>query len=480
LRLKRVGARVIFLLLCALMLLLLIGCEKQPMGSEIKGIYNVDGPFSVSADDVSTHYDAATRLVSYLMESLKERAPDRSFKIIDYKNISLDIVTPQNYEKNSYLGAIPPREDLFFVSGSADIQFIGEFSPIGDSGAVPKGEFVNVSLGFRYLKKDDGCDTLYNAQEYEKKNAEKEPVYFIIEGSLLGAICDGNFISLNDVGGEYGGMTSEKFYFKDIFALGPLKSYEKSGEMGTVSELMFSTGYGISGLASEVSEEAINNIKKYAKTVYEDVGSSHALFSLPTFLGPECDDIYIPDYGFTFWKDFKEDKWDGNLTPPLLLTNGKNDMRIKNLSWEGPVSKEDGEFIEEFFKSFNFEITANFTDIITGDFDFDGKDETILVANSIRDENGYVIVSEGESGGYSTVILKDDGNYEILYSRTIGREADVISHFRVLPIGFFDLNRDGQSEVILNVAEWEEGHTIVLSRDELGAFQTVMRNNWGM
>lgn len=87
----------------------------------------------------------AELLVTKLLNDLKTEQDGRTFIITDWKNLSVS--ADRVY-------------DAWVVAGDVEVRYKGFLSPVGDSGTVPQGEYVSVSIGERYLRHEDGVYTL--------------------------------------------------------------------------------------------------------------------------------------------------------------------------------------------------------------------------------------------------------------------------------------------------------------------------------
>ncbi|MGI6345195.1 MAG: DUF5301 domain-containing protein [Bacillota bacterium] len=87
----------------------------------------------------------AELLMAELLNDLKTEQAGRTFTITDWKNLSVS--ADRVY-------------DAWVVAGDVEVRYKGFLSPVGDSGTVPQGEYVSVSIGERYLRHEDGVYTL--------------------------------------------------------------------------------------------------------------------------------------------------------------------------------------------------------------------------------------------------------------------------------------------------------------------------------
>jgi len=87
----------------------------------------------------------AELLMAELLNDLKTEQVWRTFTITDWKNLSV---------------SADRMYDAWVVTGEVEVQFEGFLSPAGSSETVPRGEYVRISIGERYLRHKDGVYTL--------------------------------------------------------------------------------------------------------------------------------------------------------------------------------------------------------------------------------------------------------------------------------------------------------------------------------
>jgi hypothetical protein len=300
--------------------------------------------------------------------------------------------------------------------------------------------------------------------------AESEVSYFVLNGAFVGSYAEGAWRSLNDPGGKYDAANSQVFYFKDILAYPRFTLYAREGKLGYADEVIVNGGEGVSGFSYEEGDKS----ELFAKYAEPDVGNTwpYAMtIKLPADFGPEMDDLTLPDYAYNLKFAY------GNVD---LATNSESDLNpYDEVYWTTGDTYDNEEHhnaLQTVLASFGIEARTNITEV--AHLNRNGVLAEYIFANNIRDEDGYL---ERESEGVYAVILRHQGGvYETVFAKYSQPTEIVAGSFQVLPVGIFDLNRDGEHEVCAMLGEWEGGYTMVLSRDKAGGWQTVLRGNWGM
>ena len=115
-----------------------------------------------------------------------------------------------------------------------------------------------------------------------------------------------------------------------------------------------------------------------------------------------------------------------------------------------------------------------------GDFDGDGRRESMVFANTPWDENGWWELSEQDGGAFAlALLLREDGAAETIYSRFADYTGDMTAIYRLQPIGAYDLDGDGTAEVCMTIGYWEGAEHLVLRRQD-GRWETVLNAASGM
>lgn len=295
-----------------------------------------------------------------------------------------------------------------------------------------------------------------------------EPVYFFVGSLLVGSWEGGSWRSLNDTGGEYG-LNNNEFYIADILAQPRYGLYSRNGKIGWSDFALFSAEQGLGGFAEDMTEA----FKPYSKNYPEAYSSYRCEIPLPAALGQELEALTVPDY--CFFMSFSYES-------VLLATNSPYELSpVGRVFWGWPdwASENDLNEIRRLLDGQGISAGVNITDMACIGA-FDQSYPSLLVANTPTGEGGYLDVLPQDGGIYSIILMRcEDGSYETVYERYLEYTTDVTSHFQIMNPGLFDLNNDGEYEVVATIGEWEGGYTIVLSRDSDGLWQTVLRANSG-
>ncbi|TYQ16753.1 UNVERIFIED_CONTAM: hypothetical protein Cloal_3322 [Acetivibrio alkalicellulosi] len=343
-------------------------------------------------------------------------------------------------------------------------------------------------------------------QDRPKYIATEESIYFFINGLFLGSYDNKGWYSTHNTRYDYQGWRnivrqenddSLIFFAKDILdkdAFYIYKSNYKNNEfIGESKQIVWPI--------NQIFYEDVDTQKELAKygEVYNVEGSYYEprTFNLPVKLGTEASKIEIPNSQFyTIFKTDKKVDWNRGVDNKLV-TNTKSILFPKTVSFDGKPTKEGIEALNILFKNNNMENTiSNFTKTIIGDFDNDGKEEYLMIANSPVGENGFpAIIGEGEKdkvGTFSAIIYQnDDGSVHILHQDMRPIEGTVefingilehtdIEHYHYVDLGMIaDLNGDGLMEIIINGSLWEMHNQIVYSQNDDRVYEAVLRSyNW--
>ena len=79
--------------------------------------------------------------------------------------------------------------------------------------------------------------------------------------------------------------------------------------------------------------------------------------------------------------------------------------------------------------------------------------------------------------------MDDNGSAKPVFSeiRPFEGEENAYMHYNqnIVINGVYDINGDGNYDVCIVYADWENGHVLVSAMDEKGDYQTVLRGNFG-
>ncbi|MGI6066723.1 MAG: hypothetical protein ACOYI2_09575, partial [Bacillota bacterium] len=296
------------------------------------------------------------------------------------------------------------------------------------------------------------------------------PVYVIVDGSFVGSCVNGTWQSLVDPKDPYEPAKYYRYLIKDIVGRG-YNTYAHDREIGFASEVLLYTGVGLGGFEDGDKTELF---RPFAKSVSDGV----CVLPLPVQLtGSEFDTLEVPTYGYYLKIGTKISE---NSSTPALAINAQI-IPPDGMIWSDSITGDDLAFLEKVLAENGISYENPAITAATGDFDSDDKQETVFFASPQRRSDGYLDISAQNGGLFSVGMLRDDnGTYQKVYTRFLDYTDDVTAHFRVIPLGIFDLNSDGMFEICLKAGEWEGGHTFVLAQNGEGVWETVLRANWGM
>jgi len=313
----------------------------------------------------------------------------------------------------------------------------------------------------------------------DTETAISSPLYLIVGNYLVGSWQDNFWHSMNPVDGDsYGGDTT--YYIKDLLAQKEYNLYNQEGKLAAANSIQFCIGEGLGGFETTAAESLLG---PYSNR--KDSYDYYSIFPLPQVLGDGCQDIAVPDYAFSF-------SFDNQNT--IVATNSTADLLPRQIIKGAGLNDFGKGKLMDMLAENGLETAPNFTDSLSGDFDNDGKEEYIMIANTPLGENGYPYISEFElthnSGSFAIALYQDDdGSFQTLFSmfypyqkvpEKAGELMNIDHCYRNELLGAFDLNGDGIYEICLNQIMWEGGYILVLAQDADGNYQIVMRANYGM
>jgi len=328
------------------------------------------------------------------------------------------------------------------------------------------------------------------------------PAYYFINGLLLGSYDKDGWHSLCDNDDDYGpnGIeNAEVFYAKDILEVSKYHIYENNKYIGDADRIIWMTEVD-DGLESFETEGVAKKFAKYGEIYQDKYGNNeHRVFQLPLTLGDELSKLEIPTYSF-YTHFILENQKDSVSSESYIATNSSSELYPRKLNYRSEVTSAGKTALTNLFKASGIGNTLpNFTDCISGDFDNDGKDEYVMVANNPFDDTGYpIIIGEGQKdkvGAFSALIYEDDdGCTQVIHNYICPVEGavtfengyyclinnDVTKYcYQYDLVSLADLNGDGKYEISLDMPMWEWGYTFVFSQNQRGEYEMVMRSDSG-
>lgn len=308
--------------------------------------------------------------------------------------------------------------------------------------------------------------------------ANSDARYFFLDGYLVGSWQGGTWHSLNVTNPEDDGI-STSYYIKDLLAPKEYTLYNMKGIVGTTNRLSWNTGEGLGGFEADMT----GVLAPYSKAKEES--EYYRQFRLPTRLGEECANIKVP--GYAFYTDFDHDN-------VILATNTTAAVLPQKTIQGEDLNNSEKQKLKDLLIKNNVQAEPNITNSLRCDFDNDGEEEYLIIANTIKGENGYPYVSEYElshpSGSYSIVLFKEhDGSVRTIFSqfrpyqnppKQAGEFFSSDNCHNIELLGAYDLNSDGRFEICLSYQQWESGRVFVIEPAADGTFPIVMLANFGL
>lgn len=324
---------------------------------------------------------------------------------------------------------------------------------------------------------------------------DTEPQYFFINGSLLGSYDDEGWHSLCDTGTK----DAEPFFAKDLLNKDAYYVYENDKQVGVAKKLVWLTEEAF-GLGSFEEEDAPQKFAEYGE-IYSFEGDSAAIyriFDLPVKLGDALAELKIPNYSFT--TDFiYGEAWE-RFTENQRLVSNRNTIKFPDqLAGNVEPTAEALHLLRDLFKTNHMENTGpHFTECYKSDFDNDGQEEYMMLAENPVSESGYPLLGGNGStdnlGVFNVIFYQDhDDRIQTLHSDLRpyqgSFEADQNNTMELFGVPEFsmgvnfitaaDLNADGVYELTVHKFGWEYGYYLVYALDPSGKYEIVMRSNFG-
>lgn len=306
----------------------------------------------------------------------------------------------------------------------------------------------------------------------DKNKQDNEKAYYFVGGNLVGSFENGVFVSAVNPERDFNDESRyHKYTIKELFSDTYL-FFDRDSADAEAKEAAIYTGMGPGGFDSDMSSK----FEPYA--VRTEESGSFAIIPVPCEFSEEFSGIYAPTY--SFFANIQEEVDDLSVYPTLATNHDKTSLP-DGLSWDNGFTQDDEEEIMRILEREGIKYEHPEINTVSGDFDSDGKTESIIFANAAKDAEGYLMISPEDGSAFSLILFLDDNEeYETVYSRFSKFTEDVTAHFVTIPIGVFDLDGDGSFEICVKSQEWEGGSTFVLARNDAGSWETVMTAFWGM
>jgi beta-lactamase regulating signal transducer with metallopeptidase domain len=238
----------------------------------------------------------AELLMTELLNDLKTEQVWRTFTITDWKNLSV---------------SADRMYDAWVVTGEVEVRYKGFLSPIGDSDTVPRGEYVKISIGERYLRHKDGVFTL--SLVAGEQRAILEPPFLTPDMSIgIGVFPDYDDDELLVFHGYFG------LFVYDL----------KAGKITFAADLGKAVGttviQGSEGAAVRVSDDG-NTIQL---CYYPEQGIPKMAYTIDTRTGSYTYDNYVPISPYFSPPDEMYDRFSGATLGELTYTDGKKSWLI--------------------------------------------------------------------------------------------------------------------------------------------------------
>ncbi|MGE5560891.1 MAG: hypothetical protein ACM3XN_07600 [Chloroflexota bacterium] len=347
-----------------------------------------------------------------------------------------------------------------------------------------------LSVAFLLIATTAGCAEVAPQTPQADNGPTVEPIatepdnpvqYYFLNGLLMGSYENGEWHSLcGDVG-------VTPYYVKDILAQEEYRLYGDGAPLGVVHTIGLNTGNGLGGFERDMT----GTLAPYGKLLHD--GASVG-FQLPTKLGPDLNNLEVPNYGF--YIEFTED----HLNPPPLATNSDANPFTREMTEKAQVTEACAHTLAGLLAENGLaNMEPNVSSSIRGDFDGDGKEELLVVATTPRDEFGWLMVIgrspevKGGIGTYSVVLYEDDDSgVQILFSDLrpyVGEgvpyvygesktDVRICQHVELFETA--DLNGDGQYEICVRQHYWESGRFLIFAIGADGEYKLVMQSDYGM
>ena len=320
----------------------------------------------------------------------------------------------------------------------------------------------------------------------EPEEPATRPIYYFVEGQLVGSWEDGKWVSAAPLGSwegaeewvSAGDGADRTFTVAEILAMEGCYVYDLEMNPTVLLQCEFPTySDGLGGFldAYEREPSVSELLDPYAAYVPEE-SYQNRVFSLPTVLEGEAAELAVPNYSFNVF--FGGQIWKLAASQPVAWLNGSWDVE----DWGDDVNDLSAQraAAEAYLRERGLTTEGYGWNVFQGDLNSDGMDEYVLMVNSPRDDALGFWSADGEDPYAIVLVYYPDGTVETVYERTIPYTEDATELFSIHLAAAADLNGDGSAELCLRDVRWEWGFFYVMERQADGSWQRVLQADNGM
>ena len=312
-----------------------------------------------------------------------------------------------------------------------------------------------------------GCSGTGNNTADNNADTNAAPVYCFVGGILAGSWENGQWVTHNDIDGNMDEESGHLYKFGDVLSADGYNVWYNEKLEGKSDTLIYYGGY---------ADEGIDNFS----TEGED-GSRE--IKMPIDKESALTELAYPQYAFYTRFSYNNENVNN------VAVNTDENIAPENANAAAKPSDDSRKAIKEYLEKQGITTDPNLTQCFEGDFDGDGKLEQIVAANTPKNEN-YVpnFVEDAAAtdgvGSYAVALYVDDnGTSKEVFSEIRPYKGEdnayMLYNQNIVIDGVYDINGDGNYEVCIQYAEWENGHVFVSAVDNNGNYQTVLRGNFG-
>jgi len=305
--------------------------------------------------------------------------------------------------------------------------------------------------------------------------------YVFISGLFVGCYADGQWVSAEGAEFSLAGFLQQEVYY----GYSQTERIDESAQIEVWYDEEWVSIFRYPGDDERMSPYADEN----------DEQSKLMIFNLPLELPQALHDVTIEPYNTRINLGIR----DGDFRAPLIMSADHDPLPKFFREIKEPYKEDLAAVAAELTRLGIPGAPPNITECFEIDFLGNGNKERIIVANTIRSEISYPLVTKaeldrGDSGYYTAVLRKSNKGYDTVLSWCMpynedenpyleevdGGYAYYCSNNEVWVRGIFDLNNDGVYEICIGQFFLDHGYYYVLSRDGDGKWQNVFLGSHGL